>query len=484
MKIFTRIYLLVAAWAVMGTMAQATNTECNGALTTASQGAFTNGYKYTFTTVGADVTFTCECLDSKVGLVAYAWTFNPAFSETQMTQGTGQSFSKTFIGQTPGATFNVACKFAYSGGMSVTTTLSYTVGSTCSGVVDNVKPVMASASIVGLPTYCTANLHLSATDNITSPVNLFQAVDATNGISKVLTTDASGNATITGLSSVTSYNFTIKAIDGGQNYSDNSILVVFTTATSPLTSGIDFETSATGAGWGWNTFDFGSIGGYTLVSNPASTGINSSATCGELSYDAGSSHWVGVQTAHGDFGTLTLNANNSIVSMMVYKSQISPVGFKLATNSNWAQAPIYATNKTINQWELLTFDMSAYIGTPGQPGPYDQICLHPDATDSRAAGVFYFDNIKFGSLTNGISDIQANNSFKLYQNSMSGIFTVTSDLEISQLIVRNLVGQTIKVVSAGGSVQNLNLSDLSIGNYLVTAKFSNGQQGTQKIIKF
>lgn len=484
MKTFTRIFLLVTAWTVMGTMAQATNTECAGTLATAAQGTFTNGYNYTFTTVGSDVTFTCECLDTEVGLVAYAWTYNPNFTEAQMTQGTGQSFSKTFTGQTPGATFKVACKFAFAGGMSVTSTLSYTVGNTCSGVVDNVKPVMVSASLVGSPMYSTANLLLSATDNITNPVTLFQAVDATNGINQILTADASGNATVTGMSSATSYNLTIKAIDGSQNYSDNSVIVAFTTAASPLTSGIDFETSATGAGWGWNSFEYGTTGGYTLVSNPDLTGINSSATCGEMTYDAGSSHWVGVQTAHGDFGTLVLSASNSVVSMMVYKSEISPVGFKLATNSNWAESPIYATNKTINQWELLTFDMSAYIGTVGQPGPYDQICIHPDATDTRNAGTFYFDNIKFGSVTNGISDIQANASFKLYQNSISGTYTVTSDLEISQLIVRNLVGQTIKVINTSSNVISLNLSDLSIGNYLVTAKFANGQQRTQKVIRF
>lgn len=113
------------------TTSENTNTECEGTSTEASQGSFTLGYNYKFTTSGTDVTFTCELLDNKDGVVAYAWTYNPNFAETAMTLVSGKKFTKTFTGQTSGASFKVQCKFAYAGGMAVTKTYDYTVGNTC-----------------------------------------------------------------------------------------------------------------------------------------------------------------------------------------------------------------------------------------------------------------------------------------------------------------------------------------------------------------
>ena len=71
-------------------------------------------------------------MDNKDGVVAYAWTYNPNFAETAMTNIGGKKFSKTFTDQTLNSTFKVACKFAYAGGMSVTKTYEYTVGANCS----------------------------------------------------------------------------------------------------------------------------------------------------------------------------------------------------------------------------------------------------------------------------------------------------------------------------------------------------------------
>jgi len=131
MKKITRLLLFLAATVAWGNVAKAQNTECAGTSTVSTQAdPFVNGYNYSFTTSGTDVTVTFELLDTKVGLVAYAWTNNPGFVETQLVQGAGQSFSKTFTGQTIGATFSVACKFAYAGGMAVTQTFLYTVGNT------------------------------------------------------------------------------------------------------------------------------------------------------------------------------------------------------------------------------------------------------------------------------------------------------------------------------------------------------------------
>ncbi len=103
---------------------------CSQTSTQASQGTFTTGYKCTFETVGTTVYVTFELLDDKVGVVAYLWKENP-FSESQMTNTSGKIFTATIGGQTNGSTVSCSCKFAFSGGMSVTKSMSYTVGQSC-----------------------------------------------------------------------------------------------------------------------------------------------------------------------------------------------------------------------------------------------------------------------------------------------------------------------------------------------------------------
>jgi beta-glucanase (GH16 family) len=109
---------------------------CNGSDTQASEGTFTLGYNYSFQTIGTDVKITFELLDNKVGLVAFLRRQSP-FAETQMTNVSGQTFTKTITGQTIGSTINYAVKFAFAGGLSVTRYISYVVGNNCSLVIES-----------------------------------------------------------------------------------------------------------------------------------------------------------------------------------------------------------------------------------------------------------------------------------------------------------------------------------------------------------
>ena len=107
-------------------------TGCSGTDTVAQQGAFSTGYNYSFETIGTDVKITFELLDTdKVGVVAYLWKQSP-FTETSMTNVSGNIFTKTITGQTLGSTINYAVKFAYANGLSVTRYVPYVVGSNCS----------------------------------------------------------------------------------------------------------------------------------------------------------------------------------------------------------------------------------------------------------------------------------------------------------------------------------------------------------------
>lgn len=113
---------------------------CNGTSSIAQQGSFSTGYNYAFETIGTNsVKVTFELLDTdKVGLVAYLWRQSP-FSEVQMANVSGRTFSYTLSGQNPGATISYAVKFAYANGMSVTQYFQYVVGNNCNLGLDQIN---------------------------------------------------------------------------------------------------------------------------------------------------------------------------------------------------------------------------------------------------------------------------------------------------------------------------------------------------------
>lgn len=112
-------------------------TGCSGTDTEAQQGTFSTGYNYTFETIGTDVKITFELLDTdKVGVVAFLWRQTP-FTEYQMSNVSGNTYTYTISGQTVGTTISYAVKFAYAGGLSVTKYLTYVVGENCVLTVDS-----------------------------------------------------------------------------------------------------------------------------------------------------------------------------------------------------------------------------------------------------------------------------------------------------------------------------------------------------------
>lgn len=109
------------------------------------QPGFTNGYDYSFSTDGTSVNISFTEKENYEGLVAYLWNYTNGFAETGMSVS-GHTASITLTGQTPGATLDFACKFAFAGGMSVTKRFTYTVEDTGSGSGSGSDPEPARAS--------------------------------------------------------------------------------------------------------------------------------------------------------------------------------------------------------------------------------------------------------------------------------------------------------------------------------------------------
>jgi hypothetical protein len=147
---------------------------------------------------------------------------------------------------------------------------------------------------------------------------------------------------------------------------------------------IDYET--VGNTWNWGQFGQGSSGSFSIVANPSKTGLNTSDSCAMLTVSADAQTWTGVYFT--DFPDLLLDSSNCIVKILVYKDVTSRFNLKLEPpNIDW-----FDSNTVVNQWEELSYDYTAHIGTT-----VATLTVIPDheAGSRTHASVNYWDNIRF-----------------------------------------------------------------------------------------
>jgi hypothetical protein len=171
-------------------------------------------------------------------------------------------------------------------------------------------------------------------------------------------------------------------------------------------SPIDFETGGYGATWTWTVFENGGNPSLEIVTNPNTGGINSSATVAKFTALQAGQPWAGCESLHGsDIGTFSLDATNSTLKIMVYKTVISDVGLKFVIPTSGSLGEIKVANTVTNAWEELTFDFSSHIGLPEAIG-IDQIVVFPDFNlgGRTQDNIIYFDNISFYSNSVGVDN--------------------------------------------------------------------------------
>ena len=203
--------------------------SCTVASNIATQGSFSLGYKCTFETVGTSVTVTFELLDiDKPGLNAYLWKETP-FTESPMTNVSGNIFSTTLNGQSIGSTLSYACKFAYSGGLAVTKYVSYKIGNDCSNSGNDIEKPTNFTATIGAISAGSVELFLQGSDNSGNVIYNVEYGTTTVGVSS-----ASGvlkSFLLTGLTPSTNYTFTVSASDlTGNTAANNPILLDATTS--------------------------------------------------------------------------------------------------------------------------------------------------------------------------------------------------------------------------------------------------------------
>ncbi len=171
---------------------------------------------------------------------------------------------------------------------------------------------------------------------------------------------------------------------------------------------INFESGGNGADWTWTVFENATNPPVEVIPNPDPSGINTSATVAKFTALQTGQPYAGCESLHGstDLGPFVLDATNSIIKIMVWKSVISDVGMKLAAPTGWAQPEIKVANTLVNQWEELTFNFSSYLNPPVSEGQLDQIIVFPDFNlgGRTADNIVYFDNITFSAGGGGATE--------------------------------------------------------------------------------
>jgi len=148
---------------------------------------------------------------------------------------------------------------------------------------------------------------------------------------------------------------------------------------------VDFEPGSLGAEWAWTVGDNGDNPPVEFVANPNTTGINSSTNSAMFTARQGGQAWALCFT--DDIDPFEFNANNSIITIMVYKPVVSNIAVKFEGTS--APFELQSANTLINQWEEITFDFSGSIGNT-----YSRLIVIPDFAIRTEDHILYLDNIQ------------------------------------------------------------------------------------------
>ncbi len=128
-----------------------------------------------------------------------------------------------------------------------------------------------------------------------------------------------------------------------------------------------------------------------------------------------------------------------------------------------------------NQWNSFNVPLTTYTGV-------NKADLFQFKLDGGTGGTFYMDNLYLYKVASGI-DKNISKSTKCFPSQVTNKLMVTSENEISEVMISSLVGQTVKTFIVKGLENSMDVSNLTAGNYIVTVKLQSGAVSTHKIVK-
>ncbi len=207
----------------------------------------------------------------------------------------------------------------------------------------------------------------------------------------------------------------------------------------------------------------------SVVPNPYPIEPNMSDSVLQFIVKDESNTWVGMYTDHVEEMAFTEDAHS--ISMMVMKEVTSPLRIKVELSTTGGEDfSVTVENTYVDDWELLTFDMSGAI-----PHYYKRLTIFPDFPEARDGGsTAYIDNI--GSTVDNTSIFEQNSGhlLEIYPNPVQNRMSVKYP-EMTGISVLDIQGKTLKSFKFQVTDNKIiELSDLPTGAYIVTAETSEG----------
>lgn len=202
--------------------------------------------------------------------------------------------------------------------------------------------------------------------------------------------------------------------------------------------------------WSGNTFSDVSLSGNNALKN-------TSSCCYGYEFTGGAKNVSGMTKLHVD----------------IYPISLASMTFGITGGGEFKKSGIALTASQWNSVDVLLSELTgANLENVAQVGFWN------------LNGTFYMDNLYFyNDGTTGLNPTSFANGVSCYPNPVKDQMVIKSQSEIAQVIVSNLVGQNIKVISVNSLEANINLTDLAVGNYVLTMKLLNGQTVNRKLVK-
>ncbi len=305
---------------------------------------------------------------------------------------------------------------------------------TCDNVeADTEAPVMGTATLLGTPTYNSAQIQVSdATDNV--GVTAYHVVDASNEYNKVLV-PAENVLTLSDLKANTTYTLTITAKDAYGNESGNSATVTLTTASLVY---YNFPTGHL------SDPDFGDASGRILLTIQKENATAISFIIRRATEDA---------TQPIDFINIIVNGVGQSLGDKTQSVEGEKLRFENLTSLN---------NMAITvQWHT--------------PALGDGMWSTNEFTVNES------ELYNAGQSTN--TTIEMDTECSVYPNPVADVLNIQAADKIAMATVFNLMGQQILTVSPNTEYLKIDCSALTKGSYMLSLVFANGQKTTYKIVK-
>ena len=354
-----------------------------------------------------------------------------------------------------------------------TTTSARTATVTISGSSVGTKTITVTQDAGGFSYLLTSATALT----INSTANSTQLFDITANVSWTATSDqswlsitnpsgtGSARVTLTALENTATTERTARVTITGTGLAAKTITVTQNAAPLVLTLPIDFEAAAP---YGFIDFDGGTA---TVIANPYSTGINTSAKVAKIVRNGGAT-WAGsklILPNRLDFSTA------STFTMKVYSPRIGlPVLFKLEGN---AATEVLTKTTIANGWEVMKW---SFAGKPSNT--YNALVFMFDfgtVGDGSANSTFFFDDVNLTNGTTGTNDTD-NSKISIFPNPANSILFINGLTTKSDISIYDFSGKMVFNQPIDNS--QIDISRFPNGMYLMKIETTTGVL-TKKFVK-